>query len=335
MELLRIIAMFLILTVHANYYSLGAPTHTDIINAPIACATRVALESVSLICVNLFIFISGWFGITLKRHKIANLFFQIAYFYFGIYAIALLSGHASLDLHSIKLLLLLTKHNWFIPAYILLCILAPILNAFIDNADRKRFLTVIVGFFAIQTWCGWLAESDTFRGGYSTISFIGIYLLARYIRKYNIAEYFNKTKAIILFIACIVLNTVLGLVGIYTDKFGWLYLPYINPLTIIATISFAIVFIKIKFQSNTINFIAKSAFAVFLLHSNFNLVGSFTYLNQYIYNNYSGITVLSLIFLACCAWFIAALILDQPRKWLWKKFEAHKWSKNILKIQNA
>lgn len=165
MELLRIIAMFLILIVHSDYYSLGEPVRSDIIDAPVASVTRVAIESFSLICVNLFIFISGWFGIKLQRHKIASLLFQIAYFYFGIYIIALLSGYASVDFHSIKLLLLLTKHNWFIPAYLLLCILAPVLNTFIDSSSRANFRTVLISFFVIQTWCGWLAESDTFRGG--------------------------------------------------------------------------------------------------------------------------------------------------------------------------
>lgn len=162
MELLRIIAMFLILIVHSDYYSLGAPNKVDIIVAPLASVTRVLIESVSLICVNLFIFISGWFGITLRRYKIADLVFQITYFYFGIYVVALLSGYASIDIHSLKHLLLLTKHNWFIPAYILLCIFAPVLNIFADSADRTRFRMILIGFFVIQTWCGWLAESDIF-----------------------------------------------------------------------------------------------------------------------------------------------------------------------------
>lgn len=297
--------------------------------------TRVLIESVSLICVNLFIFISGWFGITLRRYKIADLVFQITYFYFGIYIVALLSGYASIDIHSLKHLLLLTKHNWFIPAYILLCIIAPVLNIFADSADRTRFRMILIGFFVIQTWCGWLAESDTFNGGYSTISFIGVYLLARYIRKYDLAEYFSKRKAVALFIVCVVLNTSLGIGSIYTNKLGWLYLPYINPLTIMATVCFAIFFTKITFQSNIVNFIAKSAFAVFLLHSNFNLVGYFIDINQTIYNNYSGFIVLVMIFFVCCVWFVAAVLLDQPRKWLWTCIQTNKWTKSILKIQNV
>ncbi len=334
MELLRIIAMFLILVVHSDYFSLGAPTREDIIASPLASVTRVGIESVSLICVNLFIFISGWFGITLKRHKIADLLFQIAYFYFGLFFIALIAGYASINLHSIRLLLLLTKHNWFIPAYLLLCILSPVLNSFIDNTDRKRFLTVLVGFFAVQTWCGWLAESDTFRG-YSTISFTGIYLLARYISKYNLADYISKERAIIVFVGCTTINTIIGLVTTYTGKLTALYMPYINPLTTIATVSFALIFVKLSFKSNIINFIAKSVFAVFLLHSNFNLVDRFTGLNIYIFNNYSGVIVLAMIFIACCAWFAAAVVIDQPRIWLWRRIQTYRWTRNILKIQSA
>ena len=34
-ELLRIIAMFLVLVVHADYFSLGAPSYQDCVNCPI------------------------------------------------------------------------------------------------------------------------------------------------------------------------------------------------------------------------------------------------------------------------------------------------------------
>ena len=334
MELLRIIAMFLILTVHSDYYSLGAPTREDFIGNPLSSATRVAIESISLICVNLFVFISGWFGITLRRHKIADLLFQIAYFYFGIYIIALCSGKASVDIQSIKLLLLLTKHNWFIPAYLLLCILAPILNAFIESADKNRFRTVLIGFFAIQTWCGWLAESDTFRGGYSTISFIGIYLLVRYIRKYQLHSDISTIKSFVIFICSIAVNTILGVATTYTNHAEWLYMAYINPLTIIATVSFAMIFVNQKFQSKAVNFIAQSAFAVFLLHSNFNIVGYFRDINIYIFDKYNGIAVIALIFMVCCLWFAAAVILDQPRKWLWQHFKHLNATKTLLKTYN-
>lgn len=164
-ELLRIIAMFLVLVVHSDYWSLGAPTADDFAINPLSATTRVAIESVSLICVNLFIFISGWFGITLRRHKIANLLFMIFYFYFGLYAISLITGHAELDIQSLRSILILSKGNWFVPSYILLCLLAPVLNSFVETTDRRRFTTILAGFFALQTWCGWLGSSEMFRGG--------------------------------------------------------------------------------------------------------------------------------------------------------------------------
>lgn len=319
MELLRIVAMFLVLIVHSDYFSLGAPTRVDIISSPIASITRVAFESLGLICVNLFIFISGWFGITLRRHKIGDLLFQVLYFLIGVYVITLLLGHASIDSKSI--IALFRLGNWFIPAYLVLCIIAPALNAFISSANRKHFRFVLIAFFTIQTICGWLGKSNVFGGGYSTISFIGIYLIAQYIRKYNTAEHFSKEILSLIFIGCILLNTLIGLGSAYVGIENWLFEPYLNPFNIIATVSFALFFTKISLQSNFINFIAKSAFAVFLFHTNFNIFDNFAQINRNIYLNNSGITVLVLIFFTCCAWFIAAVILDQPRKLLWKLIE--------------
>lgn len=101
-------------------------------------------------------------------------------------------------------------------------------------------------------------------------------------------------------------------------------MPYLNPLTIISTVSFAMIFIHLEFQSHIVNFLGKSAFAVFLLHTNFNIAEYFKGINTYIYENYSGIIVIGGIFLVCCAWYIAAVVIDHPRIWLWQRFQRDK-----------
>lgn len=50
-ELLRLIAMFMVLIVHADFFSLGVPTHDDIISAPTSAFLRFFFESLSIVCV--------------------------------------------------------------------------------------------------------------------------------------------------------------------------------------------------------------------------------------------------------------------------------------------
>lgn len=103
----------------------------------------------------------------------------------GIYAILLLTGDAELSPTGIKGLFALTDLNWFIKAYIVLYILSPILNAYIEKVGEKELRNTIIYFFIFQTIYGCLYSTYFFSGGYSPLSFIGLYLLARYTKIYK------------------------------------------------------------------------------------------------------------------------------------------------------
>ena len=63
-ELLRIVAMFLVLLDHSGYTSINPPTNEEVFSAPMLSLVRHCCQSFSSICVNVFVLISGWFGIS-------------------------------------------------------------------------------------------------------------------------------------------------------------------------------------------------------------------------------------------------------------------------------
>ena len=80
MELLRIIAMILVMIVHANFRALPIPSVED---CNIECGSsflRFFTESFSIICVNLFILLSGWYGIKFKINRLIEFIFQVLFF---------------------------------------------------------------------------------------------------------------------------------------------------------------------------------------------------------------------------------------------------------------
>lgn len=231
----------------------------------------------------------------------------------------MLTGQVNKDWPSLKEIFVLG--NWFIPAYLMLFLLAPAFNDFVENTGRKRLRTILIVFFAVQTLCGWLGKANFFASGYSVISFTGIYLLARYIRKYNIGDNYSPSKLAAIFAGCVFINAGLGFINVYSGIYFLSMSPYLNPFTIVATVSLALLFTKFSFQSSVVNFLAQSAFSVYLLHINFNLIDLFMQINQDIFHNYNGIEVIVLIFFTCCCWFLAAVILDQPRKWIWRNIQ--------------
>lgn len=325
-ECLRILAMFLVLTVHAAFWATGGPTIEDFNSNPLGSFTKTLIESISIVCVDVFILISGWFGIRPTAKGFCNFIFQCAYFLVGIYAVFLLFGWAQLSFEGIAGMLCLTKMNWFIKAYAALYIISPILNAFVEKADKKTFRNVLIAFFIFQTIWGWTNAAKFVAGGYSTFSFIGLYLLARYVHLYGIGKLSDWGG--VSYVVCVILNTIAYYLCCR------LHIPisvfaYVNPLVIIGSLGMLLHFVNLKVRYNkTINWIAKSSFAVFLLHTNPNIgVPVFVRYIKEIYTSISGIECMAVILAILIMIYIVAIILDQPRKWLWNKYIAKYFSR--------
>lgn len=185
-ELLRFVAMILVLVVHANFFALGSPTQQDVQVNPASALTRMVFQSFAIVCVNVFVLISGWFGIHPSVKGFSNFVFQCLFFLCGIYFVMWGVGLVPLTLKGLAGCFVLLNWNWFIKAYIGLYILAPVLNAFVEKSTQRQFLYVLISFFTFQTIYSWVSNGAVFfEGGYSTMSFIGLYLLARYINVYK------------------------------------------------------------------------------------------------------------------------------------------------------
>lgn len=79
-ELMRIIAIFLVMVTHACYLTFGPPSLDDIRNEAIRMFGYLGLANVSLMCVNVFVLISGWFGIRPRIRNVGGLIFQCVFF---------------------------------------------------------------------------------------------------------------------------------------------------------------------------------------------------------------------------------------------------------------
>lgn len=272
MELLRIIAMLLVLIVHANFKALEAPTLTELDNAPLSSHMRLFSQSISIVCVNSFVLISGWFGIRPKILRFSELIFQVLFIgviiYFVMYSLDLVTAWGISDW--IKLLTFRRGDClWFVYSYIVMYIFTPILNEFADNANRQAFKKVLISFFVIQTYLGYIDSYDFFAAGYSPLSFMGLYLLARYFRLYpSRLTSLNKYHDICIYVSMVFLITISAIAfKMVTGKGISFLFDYSSPLIILASSYFFLFFTKISFYNKAINWIASSSFAVYLFHA--------------------------------------------------------------------
>ena len=327
-ELLRIIAMFMILTVHADYWLLGIPTLEDIRISKVSVFTRILIEQLCVVGVNVFVLITGWFGLKPTIKSFSAFIFQILFFFIGIYTIGVCCGFTQISIKGLASCFLFTPANWFIKAYIALYIVAPILNACISNTSQKQHATVILLLYIFQFIYGWTNSALWIEQGYSVLSFIALYLVARYLSIYR-----NETPKFLggwqLYLISCLLSTLIGYAGCIINKpiIAGLMTSYVNPLVVIGAIGLLLAFVKLKIgYSQWINKIGKSTFAVYLFPCFFIFDFIYRELIYNIYLKYEGPIVIIMVMLILVVTFITAIIIDQLRIFIWNKIWA--WREN-------
>lgn len=325
LELLRCIAMLLVVLVHTGFLSLGLPTQEETFHSPISVFMRFLTQSVSVVCVNVFILLSGWYGIRFDLKRLGKFLFQVLFFSILIYScLVVIHPNVYLNTRSLSMVFMLNGEDyWFVKSYVLLYLFAPMLNAFIENRDNHKIAKYVLAIFLLfQTIFSWLSIRGAFEleGGYSALSFMGLYLLIRYLRcygcepsKYSFKQYISSFCGIVL------LNALLAffLARMNIIVFGRIF-TYTNPLVICQSLLLIYGFSQISIKSRFINWIAISCFAVYLTHSNGFLLrpyygkwikSLFMTQDTFCFITYATFTIALIFFVS--------ILLDKIRIYLW------------------
>lgn len=319
-ELLRIFSMLGVLIVHADFGVLGEPTRMELLSTPVYTVLRTFIEAFAIVAVNVFVLISGWFGINFSWNGLGKLLFQCAFFFFGIYGACIVCGMDIGGGKGLYMCMMLSGNAWFVKSYIGMFIFAPIMNSFIENSTRKQIKVFLFCFFVFQSLYGWISDGASFIAkGYSAFSFMGLYLLARYVRIYNPCwSQWSMRKDFVAYALFSTMTALGWLLFIFLDKYPFfaMFTKYSSMLMIAASIFLLLAFSKFSFSNKVINWIAASCFAVYLLH--FILFPTFMrpWIQQ-IAAEYSGFAMLGLILAILLGFYIVAILIDQVRLMLW------------------
>lgn len=266
-ELLRLIAMMMVLLLHCNYACLGGADINEIRQHPLTAYVRVFLEHACLSGVNIFILISGWFGIKFRPRGIISLLFNVL-FLGWLLAVLLIPVGISIPLLDMMKLTYFGSYYWFVPSYILLFICAPLLNSFAENARKKELAIFLVAFFIFEFALGWFWDYENYGYGYSCISFIGLYMTARYLHMYEKDLSLMKLRKGICFLLYTILTIIPATAAFILTKNGIVFnqLSYSSPFVIGAAISLLLLFRQIDLRTNEfVNSCAASAFSMYLI----------------------------------------------------------------------
>lgn len=323
-ELLRILAMFMILTLHADFFSLGTPTVSDLSGNTISAFTRIAIEMIAISGVNVFVLISGWFGINPTFKGVVKFLFQCLFIVIGLYIVGLIIGKANITATEIAQCLFLSNSaGWFVTAYLGLYLLSPILNYFCLNTPKKNFTWTIIIFYIYQTIGGVLTNATPiFNNGYSVTSFIGLYLLGRYLNLYGLKMFIHRGGNLILYALTIILLISWLYFGIIFNQpfFAQMSMNYANPLIVLNALCILGFAVTQQPKYNfLINFLAGSSFTVYLCHNcNSWTIQIYRECCKGIFDTYSGCLYFLIIIGFMVSIYTYAVIINQLRILAWK-----------------
>ena len=279
-ELARIVAMFLIVTMHVN-------TQGGILNSLIPFSANDTVEwllmCVTYCAVDCYALISGYMGVTsnFRYRKMMTLWLQVAFYTVlitGAFAI-FVPGSVGIMEWVKAITPASSGQYWYFSAYFAMFFFIPFLNYLLNGLDPKNLkalgLTIIVIFSIIPT----VRHTDPFfvDRGYTTIWLMSLYLIGGILRKENLLEKFNGKVYFVGFWICALLawgskvlieSICFRLTGEVAG--GGVLVSNISTVIILQAICLLGMFLKVHITNKTINkvicTIAGTTFSVFVIH---------------------------------------------------------------------
>lgn len=332
-ELLRIVAMFMVLVLHTE------PPVIQNSQIPVLLIWNI-FHYLSIIAVDLFVFISGYFSIKSTPRSYVK-FLTPPIFYTII--LGILVGEPTLRIPPF-----FTSPWWFVNTYFLLMLFSPFLNIVIENTSKKQHLFLILGVSFLNIWQGFIQQQEGLISGFTIANFINIYVFAQYYRKYGIRFPVCKYLILLAFFCFFIAVITFFVVKYHAVKYVMLGLVdyYNSPLVLIGAFLFFLIFEKIKIHSTLINWIASSSFSVYLI-SNFYFFREYwykpfwTYIDQRLSLILGGQDtpishMLVYLLVAVCiniGIFIICILIDKCRVLLTNRFENSLSEKIVNKLK--
>lgn len=289
MELLRIIAMMMVVMLH--YLSKGKvlPALTGELTGNGYAAW--ILETFSIVAVNVYMLISGFFLVEsgFKVKRLVQLLCQVLFYSILIPLVLLAMGIMEpKDLNLYQLLVYIFPNQmlqyWFVTAYVIMYLFSPFLSAAVKSMSKKQLqcsIFMLLLFFSIsKSVIPVRLEADNL--GNDGLWFLCVYLIAAYMRLYGIKWFSTGRKSFLAYVACVagMFTLTMGVRFVYLqtgqlEYFIQTVYGYNHILNLLAAISLFYGFFYWKLQeglfARIVCRIAPYTFGVYLLHEQVEL----------------------------------------------------------------
>ena len=283
-ELLRILAMFMVIVLHYLAHGGLLPEASVPLNRD--TITGAVIESLCIAAVNVWVLISGYFlsrtGVSLKR--LFKVLLEVWFYTIIITVVMVLTGNGSGiqgGFYGIleAFLPISSEHYWFATAYVFMFLFSPLLNKGVIVLSRKQLKYTIIGllfwFSIIKSFVPVALATDDY--GYGFGWFLVLYLIAAYMRKYDVRILNSARGGLMVWllsgVGIFVLTAASHAVHLSTGRLAtWLGTPYHYNfiLTLTAALGLFSAFRYLEIPegrlAQAVRFVAPLTFGVYLLH---------------------------------------------------------------------
>lgn len=249
------------------------------------------LESLCICAVNVYVLITGYFMCEARYtvRRLIKLWLQIACYTILIPAVLTVlsvpvKGEEGIWQIAKYILPISMEHYWFATAYFLLYLMIPILNKAVHALARRQLKTVIIALLLFTCVIKTVSpvELSTDHYGYDVLWFIVLYLIASYIRLYDVPRFNHPMKATGTFvISCMIIYAMHIGLHIYNLRTGGLAyyagvpLHYNYLFTLSAAIGLFYLFKFVHIREGILATFARSVapytFGVYLIHEHIDI----------------------------------------------------------------
>ena len=274
-ELLRILLMIFVITSHFN----GMACHIlDRYTEGFGYYFTRIIQSFAVCAVDCFILISGYFFSYNKKIKIQKivdiLFIVIGIALFNFVLRSIIEKTFSLK----SLVASFIPQNYYATFYIILYLLSPFITKLFDSFKNQKqatiFMAIILFLFSVFPFTfefamkvtgltfGGLHTIDAFNGsgsGYTIVNFLLLFFVGSYLNRYKIV--IKKSFLVIGYLASFFVIFILYSFVKHSAS------SYASPFVITNALCLFLLFSKLNFSNNFINYVSKATFGVFCMHT--------------------------------------------------------------------
>lgn len=311
-ELLRIVAMWMIV-----FYHFHTNTLEHLSDNVFFRVVQIPLH----VSVPLFIMISGYYGIRVSLRGLSNLLSTFGFFSLFVLAAALIAQYLVPNAHSVSFKQIIgsvffisrTNNLWFIRTYMLLYFVSPFWNKILINQSKRERTYLILVLFFIVCYVGMMTSFHEITS-HSLLTFLLYYSIGWTIKEYNVSQRFSFKVNLIaysLFEICLIFLFVFSYKANVLVSASWsMCMMYNSIFCVISSILLFLLFSRKEFHNASINYIATSVLAVYLLSEN-SL--SNVYINDfiiYLYNTFGNSYAYLFVIILSLLVFIFAIVFD-------------------------